>query len=237
MKNDKGSWTTITPYEGATKHRLPLLDVLFFDDTQFQLNTGPWPDIPGLEQLTMRGSVESGAIVFTEMTISSSSITSDTARDLRIGDLRTALAAWLKEEPESIDIRTAGSVSSSYTEGYSQVLLQDAAEGRAGGVAASENIATTGRLAGRPTLPDELLKLVAKVYVEEFAKAPGRSFIPAMVERLEALLVRPEIPRSTVRYWIRKARQRDWLGPATRGNPNAEPGPRFREQPPEDSDD
>lgn len=69
---------------------------------------------------------------------------------------------------------------------------------------------------GRPPLDDSLLHRVAHAYLREAVNGPG------LTRRLAGLFDRPE---STVKDWIKAARDRGYLSPAVPGRRAAGPGP------------
>lgn len=71
-------------------------------------------------------------------------------------------------------------------------------------------------------MTDELLRDIARAYLEESSGDKDR----AVVKRLEERFGRP---RGTIVTWISRARKEGWLGPATRGRVGAEPGPKLAE--------
>lgn len=224
MKRESSSWDTYSPYQGVTKRQLPLLSIQYEDDG-FWLRTGPWPNRTDIQELTLRGLVENGAVVFKEMTILSPSMTVDTPR-LPIGDLRAVVATWLKRDPEGIDVRTwitPGDIEGDWSE-----FKGAASHGRAAAVKASGEIRSTGRLPGRPPLTNELLRLVAEVYIEEFPRS-SRRINKAVTEKLRQELDQPDLKVSTVKNWVGRSRGDDWLADTSGGQPNGSPGPKLLE--------
>lgn len=73
---------------------------------------------------------------------------------------------------------------------------------------------------GRAPLSDELLRSVAEAYLRETAPGQERGALRRMAQEFGK-------PENTVNGWIKKARERGWLGPSTAGRAGAEPGPRL----------
>jgi len=84
---------------------------------------------------------------------------------------------------------------------------------------------------GRPTIPDEILRLVAETYLAEMGR-------PGLIHDLLAVrlagdsavkihLKGKELTTGSVRYWIRLAERRGFLGPGHKGTRRRAPGPRM----------
>lgn len=69
------------------------------------------------------------------------------------------------------------------------------------------------------TMTDEVLRDVARVYIEE-CTVGGRGVIGRMQERFGR-------PQGTVITWVSRARQEGWLGPGVPGRLGGEPGPKL----------
>lgn len=73
---------------------------------------------------------------------------------------------------------------------------------------------------GRILVTDDLLRQVARAYLEETGPGKDRAVLDRLVERLGR-------PKGTIRTWIARARAEGWLGPAVQGRVGAEPGPKL----------
>ncbi len=93
----------------------------------------------------------------------------------------------------------------------------------AAGIAASVG----RRKGGRPSHPDALYALVAREYLTLYDSGLTRGIRKQLASILSEKLDRP-VPEPTVRDWIRGARERGFLTPATPGRAGARPGPNLR---------
>lgn len=85
----------------------------------------------------------------------------------------------------------------------------------------SAEAAETGpRRPGRAPLPDELLRQVAELYLEETVPGKPRGAVVRVAERMGK-------DPSTLSRWVHQARRRGWLGPAVPGREGGTPGPRL----------
>lgn len=75
-------------------------------------------------------------------------------------------------------------------------------------------------VSGRTKMDDDLLRRVARAYVEETGPDKGRGAMKRMSERFGR-------PEGTVQTWIKRARKEGWLAPGPPGRMSAEPGPRL----------
>lgn len=97
------------------------------------------------------------------------------------------------------------------------VAADDLPEPTLAALETAESLAAPARR-GRPMLSDEHLAQVAYRYLAEASSGPG------LIRRLAVEFDRPE---PTVKDWIRQARRRGFLSPATSGRRGAAPGPRL----------
>lgn len=79
---------------------------------------------------------------------------------------------------------------------------------------------TVETVSGRTKMDDDLLRRVARAYVEETGPDKGRGAMKRMSERFGR-------PEGTVQTWIKRARKEGWLAPGPPGRMGAEPGPRL----------
>lgn len=76
------------------------------------------------------------------------------------------------------------------------------------------------RRPGRAPLPDELLRQVAELYLEETGPGKPRGAVVRVAERMGK-------DASTLSRWVHQARRRGWLGPAVPGREGGTAGPRL----------
>lgn len=132
----------------------------------------------------------------------SSGVTAGLLRRIPIGEVLSAVrakAAW----------------ESARREGTRVVLGQEPAPGLF-----SDADVKPPRRGGRAPMTPELLRDVARAYLQETAPGMPAGAAKRMAEQFDR-------PEETIRTWITRARKDGWLGPSTKGRAGAEPGPKL----------
>jgi hypothetical protein len=226
------SWQVDDPIEGVLapdRPDLPEFGIQFQEGGTFTVRTGSW-SYRGhpIDELVLEGSERDGTIVFTSFFVRAESVTTDTIR-LPIGDFRNAVGAWIRKAPELADIRAQVEeiANPSDFEPATWSSIERGAEiGRREAAAIKGELRSTGRGSGRRPLPDDHLRPVSETYIEAF-ETDRRRVTQRTTERLRILLDRPDLPKSTVSYWISAARKRGWLEATQRGKASGSPGTRL----------
>jgi hypothetical protein len=118
----------------------------------------------------------------------------------------TVTARMLRDLPLS-EILAAAAASEPVLEALRQIQDQ-----------APPEIAPEMRRPGRAPIPDETLRRVAELYLEETAPGKERGAVTRVAAQMD------EKP-ATISRWVFMARKRGWLGPATPGREGGVPGP------------
>jgi hypothetical protein len=71
--------------------------------------------------------------------------------------------------------------------------------------------------------PDEHYLTIALLYLDLLSQGGQRNILSRLAEQLE-------IPKTTARDWVHRARQLQYLTPSRQGRPGAQPGPRLQQE-------
>jgi hypothetical protein len=187
-------------------------------------------DWKGIDHLELVGAFRDGTVVFTDLTISTEKITTDTPR-IPIGAIRQEVIDRVRKIPDYADVASqflAYDDPARLSPEKEASVVKAAATGKAAAARNAKTIRGSGLSPGRPRLTDDFLRDVALTYLELFPTESKRIAI-AVTERLRETLGNKSLKVNTVKSWIYRARQEGWLVRTGKGRPDAEPGWRLKE--------